>query len=221
LRNVFPIVSLLALLGIFAESLTHPSPDRARSYHAQVRREAERIPLQIRQWMGEDSPIPAQARDLLKPNVLISRRYVAPDGDSAMLLIVQSADARDMGGHHPPVCYPNAGWSKLDEPRDSEIEVAGMAIPITEYTYGVAGIDGVRERRILDFFVLKPVGPVREQRHVRRQASDYRLRHYGAAQIQVIVDGPTSIAARERIFAEFVEPLIPLIRAIGAPGEPS
>lgn len=221
MRRIFPIASLIMLLGIFAESLTHPSPERAAGYHEQVRREAERVPLQIGEWMGEDSPVPAQARDLLKPNVLISRRYVDRDGDSAMLLIVQSADARDMGGHYPPICYPNAGWSKLAEPRDSEIQVAGMAIPISEYTYGVAGLEGVRERRILDFFVLKPVGLVREQAHVRRQASDYRLRHYGAAQFQVIVDGPTSVAAREQIFAEFIEPLIPLIQAIAAPGEPS
>lgn len=221
MRKAFPIASLLMLLGIFAESLTHPSPERAQSYHEQIRREADRIPMQIGDWMGEDSPVPAQARDLLKPNVLISRRYVAPDGESAMLLIVQSADARDMGGHYPPVCYPNAGWAKLAEPRDSEVEVAGAAIPITEYTYGVGGVTGVRERRILDFFVLKPVGAVREQSHVRRQGSDYRLRHYGAAQIQVIVDGPTSVEARERIFAEFVEPLIPLIEAIEASGDPS
>lgn len=221
MRRIFPIASLIMLLGIFAESLTHPSPARAEGYHEQIRREAAGVPLQIGQWMGEDSPVPAQARDLLKPNVLISRRYVDRDGDSAMLLIVQSADARDMGGHYPPVCYPNAGWSKLDEPRDSEVEVAGTMIPLTEYTYGVAGVDGVRERRILDFFVLKPVGPVREQVHVRRQASDYRLRHYGAAQFQVIVDGPTSVADREQIFAEFIEPLIPLIQAIGAAGEPS
>lgn len=221
MRRIFPIASLLMLLGIFAESLTHPSPEGAHAYHAQVRELAEQVPLQIGDWMGEDSPVPAQARDLLKPNVLISRRYVAPSGDSVLLLIVQSADARDMGGHYPPVCYPNAGWSKLQEPRDSEVQVAGAAIPLTEYTYGVDGFDGGRERRILDFFVLKPVGPVREQRHVRRQASDYRLRHYGAAQIQVIVDGPTSIAAREAIFAEFVEPLIPLIQAITAAGEPS
>lgn len=221
MRRIFPIASLLMLLGIFAESLTHPSPEGAHAYHAQVRELAEQVPLQIGDWMGEDSPVPAQARDLLKPNVLISRRYVAPSGDSVLLLIVQSADARDMGGHYPPVCYPNAGWSKLQEPRDSEVQVAGTAIPLTEYTYGVDGFDGGRERRILDFFVLKPVGPVREQRHVRRQASDYRLRHYGAAQIQVIVDGPTSIAAREAIFAEFVEPLIPLIQAITAAGEPS
>ena len=221
MRKLFPIASLVMLLGIFAETLTHPSPERAWEYHAGIRREAEQIPIRIGRWMGEDSAVPAQARDLLKPNVLISRRYVAPDGESAMLLIVQSADARDMGGHYPPVCYPNAGWAKLAEPRDSQVDVAGVTIPITEYTYGVAGLDGARERRILDFFVLKPVGPVREQRNVRRQASDYRLRHYGAAQIQVIVDGPTSIAARERIFAEFVEPLIPLIEAIGAPGEPS
>lgn len=221
MRRIFPIASLLMLLGIFAESLTHPSPEGAHAYHAQVRELAEQVPLQIGDWMGEDSPVPAQARDLLKPNVLISRRYVAPSGDSVLLLIVQSADARDMGGHYPPVCYPNAGWSKLQEPRDSEVQVAGTAIPLTEYTYGVDGFDGGRERRILDFFVLKPVGPVREQRHVRRQASDYRLRHYGAAQIQVIVDGPTSITAREAIFAEFVEPLIPLIQAITAAGEPS
>lgn len=221
MRRIVPIASLIMLLGIFAESLTHPSPEGAQAYHAQVRELAEQVPLQIGDWMGEDSPVPAQARDLLKPNVLISRRYVAPDGDAVLLLIVQSADARDMGGHYPPVCYPNAGWSKLDEPRDSEVQVAGTPIPLTEYTYGVDGFDGGRERRILDFFVLKPVGAVREQHHVRRQASDYRLRHYGAAQIQVIVDGPTSIAAREAIFAEFVEPLIPLIEAITAAGETS
>lgn len=221
MRKLFPIASLVMLLGIFAESLTHPSPERARPYHEAVRRQADQVPLQIGQWMGEDSPVPAQARELLKPNVLISRRYVAPDGDSVMLLIVQSADARDMGGHYPPVCYPNAGWAKLDEPRDSAVEVGGREIPITEYTYGVATLEGARERRILDFFVLKPIGPVREQRHIRRQASDYRLRHFGAAQIQVIIDGPTSVAYRERIFAEFVEPLIPLIEAIEASGESS
>ncbi len=221
MRFVAPILSLLMLAGIFAQSMSHASPGVAADYHARIRTLADQVPMRIGAWSGEETPVPAQARDLLKPNVLISRRYVAPSGEAAMLLIVQSADARDMGGHYPPVCYPNAGWKEQAPPRDTEIRVRGLTIPVTEYTYALSAMDGSQERRILDFFVLKPEGPVREQKFVRRQASDYRLRHYGAAQFQVIVDGPTSVAARERIFEEFVEPLVPLIKAIEASGESS
>jgi hypothetical protein len=209
------------LLGIFAESLTHPSPEGAQAYHAQVRDLAEQVPLQIGDWVGEDSPVPAQARDLLKPNVLISRRYVAPDGDSVLLLIVQSADARDMGGHYPPVCYPNSGWVEIDPPRDTTIRVGRVDIPATEYAYGIGDFDDGARRRILDFFVFKQLGPKREQRYVRRQAEDYRMRHYGAAQIQVIIDGDVDVDTRERIFAELVEEVLPLLYVIqdgaGAP----
>ena len=215
-----PILALGLLGGMSLETLTHVSPERAAPYHENILEVAETIPVDYDGWTGEDTPIQTQAQELLKPNLLISRRYESESGSSAMLLIVQSKDARDMGGHYPPICYPRSGWEELESPRDTTIALGNTWVPVREYTYGLSAASD-RARRILDFFVLHPVGPVREQRFVRRQAEDYQLRHYGAAQIQVIIDGPVHVADRERIFRDLLTPWLPVIEAIEAAGEGS
>lgn len=213
-----PILALGLLGGMFLETLTHISPERAEPYHRGIREVAETIPVDYNGWTGEETPIQAEAREMLKPNLVISRRYESESGDTAMLLIVQSRSARDMGGHYPPNCYPNSGWKELEAPRDTQIALGDRVIPVREYTFGLSATSE-NERRILDFFVLHPVGPVREQRFVARQAEDYQLRHYGAAQIQVIIDGPVHVSERERIFRELLTPWLPVIEAIEASSE--
>jgi hypothetical protein len=213
-RLAIPVISLALLAGVFVNGLGHASPEAAQAYHARVREVAALIPMSLGKWHGTDSPVPAEATNLLKPNVMISRYFESADA-AARLLVVQSSDARDMGGHYPPNCYPNSGWRQSAEPRHTEIAVGDMVIPVAEYSYASGAFGDGRNRRILDFFVLHPVGAVRDQRYVRDQSEDYRLRHYGAAQFQVIIDGDgADVSERERTFVELLEEFLPRIRAI-------
>ena len=82
------------------------------AYHDSIRKVANNIPYVVGDYVGQDIPIPQGAIELLKPNVIISRRYSnLNNGATVDLLFVHCKDAQDMLGHHPPVCYPAHGWS--------------------------------------------------------------------------------------------------------------
>ena len=85
-----------------------------KHYHAAIREAASRVPYFIGDYVGEDVSVPQSAVELLKPNVILSRRYTnSRTGAIVDFLFVHCEDAQDMLGHHPPVCYPAHGWSTV------------------------------------------------------------------------------------------------------------
>src|SRR5512141_2876834 len=112
LRQLGPIAATLAVLAYVA-GVGRLSMHTAgvEEFRAQSRKAVESLPMQVGDWKGEVQPIPARARDLLKPTAEASILYTRRDGTMAYYSVIQVADARDMTGHAPSNCYRGNGFT--------------------------------------------------------------------------------------------------------------
>lgn len=214
--SYLPIVLAAAvLLGVVGVKryLAEPPAD-AEPYLARCRQQAAELPLMFDRWIGEDVPVPTQAVDMLKPNVLISRTFATLDGDRVALLIVQSGDARQLMGHYPPNCYPGQGW-QLQEGRPLDVEAAGIDVDGTHYTFLAPLPDGETRPVEIYNFMLRPTGETgRDLSTIDAARQDGRRRYMGAGQFQLLFHTPLSDAERGAIFESFLDMSGPLLREI-------
>ena len=181
-------VLLAVLMGL---NQTHLTPGDAAGYHEHVRKTVLAIPHQLGPWKGKDQEVVKEAVELLRPNVMLSRTYTHEEtGESVTLLIVQCKDARDLLAHYPPICYPNAGWkiekkykpvNKLFNHREKKNNWAvypmyhksSQANEVSQIVY--------QKMPLPNGTVTKDMG------EVRAFAGNYLVRHFGASQVQIIV----------------------------------
>ena len=158
------------------------------------------------------------------------------------VMIVQCKLANDMLGHYPPRCYPAHGATLLSaEPRLWTLadDAGKLLVSGTEYTFaepdfdadaGRAGDatlafgppagDGLaagRRRVVMNFLIVPGKGIVQDMDGVSEAAEDYRERHRGAAQVQVVFDPAAALpdaAEREAIFVELLRPALPALRTL-------
>ena len=185
-----------------------------RPYHAHVRMVADHLPMVMGDWVGTDEPIPTAAVTMLKPNVLISRKFVnVRTGEQANVLLVQCADRRDLLGHYPPVCYPGQGW-RIASDKDWNVRVKDVTIPAKSYKLVKPSTDKA-ERMIVGNFMIVPDGRlVRDMTGLGGLSGTKSRNQFGAAQMQVVVPGYLTANVREQIFRELVTGHFSLIQAI-------
>lgn len=220
-------VLCLGLLGAMAvEQHRQGPPPEVEQYHAMVRTAIQtQVPWSIgTTWNATPMPIPEAAQKLLKPNAIISLGYVDNSNiDGSVrprwgnLLLEQCRDSSDMDGHWPPNCYPAKG-EKLEFQAPREWTIAGQVIRLTEYHFLQVTQDRTNRRCVYNFLIVPGHGTTRSMDDVRKAATDYRQRYYGAAQVQVIMDGDLPQTQREDIFAELVSPLNSVITVINSGG---
>jgi len=200
-----PIVTV-ALLGAMHAGLGADAGDEAVDrYHAGARAAIGQVPERIGSWVGSDVEVPQSALVLLKPNALLGRRYFnESSGRAVTLVIVQCRDTRDMSGHYPPVCYPAHGWTSSSEPEEVELAVGSERLRVTRYRYMRTEFDHTTRITIFGMFVMPGTGIVQDMPGVRRAASDYRLRRFGAAQVQVVMDGTLAESEQVEIAGEIL-----------------
>jgi hypothetical protein len=221
--TVLLLATLVLLAGMTVETLARPRAADAAPFHARMRAAAARLPLNWGPWTGEDAPIVEAAVKLLHPNVMIERRYVNPAEQlAASLLIVQCSDARDMQGHYPPNCYPGQGF-RLEETTDLGMDLApqgsalGAGRRLTGRRYLFSRTADLTTVSItVDNYLLVPGrGCVREMREVYAVGSDYARRHYGAAQIQIVMQNAlVRPADRDRVARELLELARPVLEVL-------
>ena len=204
----------LALLGAMSvEQRRHVPPPDVAGYHLAVKHAIENdVPWIMGpggKWVGTPMDIPEAAQKLLRLNAFVSRHYTDNGSGasrrprSADLLIVQCSDSSDMDGHWPPKCYPARGET-LEFQQPLTFDVGGMSIPLNEYHF-VQNVQGRTERQcVYNFLIVPHVGVRREMDDLRAAAADYRERFFGAAQVQVVMDGDLPQEEREQIFKDLI-----------------
>ena len=225
-----PVLCLGLLGAVAVEQSRQQEPPEVDSYHAQIRTLIDKqVPWFIPstsnpKWVGQDIPIPAAAQKLLRPNAIVSRRYVdnsPTDGSRAPrwgnLLLEQCRDSSDMDGHWPPNCYPNRG-EKLEYEQPRDWAIGDQTIHLTEYHFVQVKSDGTIRKCVYNFLIVPGFGTTRNMDDVRKAATDYRERYYGSAQVQVVMDGDLPQTEREEIFNDLVSPLGDVIKAINSGG---
>jgi hypothetical protein len=225
-RYIPAFLTVALLLGLTAETLSRPRPGDADPYHARVFAAASQL-SDPDGWTFVEPRVPDAAVALLKPNKLICREYTTPTR-RFQFLFVQCRDARDMGGHYPPVCYPSSGWVAVKDDQGDPIarqmtwEVNGKKIIGMEYQF-TGSSEGQSINRTVDNLLILPRGDdcyVRGMGQIREAASDYLRQFYGAAQIQLIFDGAVPENERREIFTQLIGKNMNLLTVLERSDEP-
>ena len=210
--------ALIALVVIGVLRGGNGDDPRVKQYQALVAQVINDIPIDANGWVGSEVALPQSATNLLRPNALMAREYVNDErGVNATLLIVQCADARDMAGHFPPRCYPANGWLSIDEDGPLRVVVDGHVMNRYKY-HRVAGRNE-REISVYNMFALPTGGTTTSMDDVYRLSADYQYRSFGAAQVQIVIDGGVDPDQHEWILNEMyaiVAPAVERVRSIPA-----
>lgn len=208
-------MTLVLLAGVtYTQYFLRQPAAGAEAYHERARLVAENFPFHFGRWLGVEVPVPQAAVTMLKPNFIISRRYQEiGTGRSASLVVVHCRDSRDILGHYPPVCYKGQGWlEESTKPRDWV--VGKDTIEATRYVFHSDRATGGQEL-VVDNFMILPTGQTaRDMTGVTLAAQDNQLKHFGAAQVQIVYPQGMSEADRSDIFTVFVRELAPLMKSI-------
>lgn len=208
-----PILLSLAILIVIGVVRADPSDDIAiGQYHEKIAQMIHDIPMDYQGWVGRDVPLPQSATNLLKPNAIVAREYMNQDrGVIATLMIVQCKDARDMAGHYPPVCYPANGWIQADDMVGRKID-SGEELTVYGFHRVVGRVE--REMTIYSLFAL-PTGVLTgSMGDVRKLSANYTYRKYGAAQLQVLINGDISPADHQWILEDMYQLAKPTLDAV-------
>ncbi|HEV8379594.1 MAG TPA: exosortase-associated EpsI family protein [Tepidisphaeraceae bacterium] len=221
-RYIPAILTVALLMGLTAETLSRPRPGDAEPFHARVDSAASQMSIP-EGWTCIDLKIPDAAVALLKPNTQICRQYRTSTRQFQFLLI-QCRDARDMGGHYPPVCYPASGWVVVGDKKGRPMTwtIGSRTIIGVEYEF-TGGQEGQTITRTVDNLLILPRGHdcyVREMKEIRAAAADYLRQFYGAAQIQLIFDGAIPEIERREIFTQLIGKNMNLLTVLERSDEP-
>lgn len=215
MRWVSFMLAMSILLGVQLNNQTHGDPDVVAAYHQRVRSIAEELPYRVGEWLGVDEAPPPAAVQLLRPNVMLGRRFIDTEGRrEAALVLVQCRDSRDMAGHYPPVCYPAHGWQWGEAPTQVSVQVAGASVPMTRYGFERSTFTTDRMVVIYGLFVLPNRGLAVDIGQVREAAADYRARGMGAAQVQVALGAGYTRDEELQIVGTLMESAWPVIEAV-------
>jgi hypothetical protein len=212
--RVAVMLSVLLLGGAVTERYVLMSPVDGSAYQARVKQAFASFPAKVGDWASQDTPVPAEAMRLLRPNSMMSRHYMnVATGQQCSVVLVDCTDARDLLCHYPPVCYPGNGW-KLVGRQAKTWQVGGEPVVGTNYEFSRVSFENASGIVAASTMIL-PDGRFKpDMRGIEEAAADVRRRVYGAAQIQVVVNGAMPQAEREEITRAMYELHKPLFDAI-------
>ncbi len=172
-----------------------------------------RLPTVIGPWVGQDLPLDEATIQAADVDDFVNRIYTRQDAAGAVALyIAYGVHFRDLLPHRPEVCYPAAGWARLEAVGEELRTVDGSVVPLRRYRFGRGGLDA-GQVTVLNYY------DISGQRSADVSALRARLWrsptpvHY-VAQVQV----STTTAAADQTQAEqwgraFLEEAAPLIAA--------
>lgn len=208
------VAIILVFAGAYAIGQSLPDGSEADGYHAKVREAAKDLPREIGPWKSIDAELPEAAVALLRPNVLISRRYIEDKTErSFALLIVQCADARDMEGHYPPNCYPSSGWAS-QRSKAADLEIGSLDVTSMDYRFERGMQEGNETIHVVNLIIVPKQGFVTSMADIRRLGGTVSDRYYGAAQVQFVFDGRWEEEERLAVVEQVGDTFEPLIRVI-------
>lgn len=226
-----PVLCLCLLGGIALQQRTRLKPDDAvvQNYHARAKAAVNAMPWRVEAlgstWTAVEHKPETAAVRLLRPNEILSRRYVQNTTSTrpmvAELLIVQCRDSRDMTGHYPPICYRNIGYELVSREQHGPITVGREPVPFTEYQFEKYTHGRAEKLYVYNFFVVPGRGAVDDIKGVHEAAEDYERRFFGAAQFQVLMQdalAPGSADVREEVFASLLRSHPELIATLKTDG---
>jgi hypothetical protein len=208
------LVSLILIGGVAAQRMLGPTRADAEPYLQRIRAAAEATPMSLGDWQGTEQPVPPAAVAMLRPNVLMSRAYTdVTGGRSASWLFVHCSDARDLGGHYPPICYVNSGWV-LSSSEVRELKVNDWTVHATEYSFTTQPFRGRQSLTVIDTMAMPDGAFHADIDSVRAAAAGLTRRYWGASQIQVVMDSTMPRHLRDEIAVSLIAAHADVIKAV-------
>jgi hypothetical protein len=209
-------VALLAAIVVQRYVTGHQSAGVAK-YQAAIRDAAAAIPSRLGSWVGQDVEVPVQALAVLKPNVMLSRRYTnVENGVVAGLMFVHCANTHHMAGHFPLRCYPARGWT-LQSAEQRDWNVAGIRITGSEYQFHLDAVSNrsPEQTMVVVNCLLRPNGQIlRDMDSMSKTIVGAGGAASGAGQLQVYFDASVPRPQRDAAVEAILGGCKPLIQAI-------
>lgn len=217
-----PLISLAMLGGLYATDAMHLRPSDVGDYHERVAAALKDVPYAVGDWIARDVPVPTQATDMLKPNALLSRQYLnTRTGQRVSVLVVHTREARDLIGHYPPECYPANGWTLTEReavhlPKGSSSSAEGdkESLEVGRYSFVMDSFSGRDELEVLNLMVLPTGRYSLGMAGLAGVSGDYRVRHFGAAAVQLVFNPPMSEQAQAHVWTLFFQAMQPALQTI-------
>lgn len=211
------ILTVLLLLGVLLERLSFPTPQDAEPFQQRVASAVSAIPLSFGTWRGRDVALPAPARTLLREPVYLAREYLDVGRDlSGSLVVVYCRDTQDLAGHYPPNCYPSSGWKNMGGEKDVPVPIGGEIVPMKRYEFERREAGRVERLVVYDTFLIPGRSPMASMTEVYRAASNHVSRHYGAAQVLVVMEesrGEEEEGVVREALAGLLGPVVEVVRS--------
>jgi hypothetical protein len=215
-----PLIAVALLTGLYATDAKHLRPADVGTYHQRVKATVEAVPYVIGDWIGRDVPVPTQATDMLKPNALLSRQYLnTKTAERVSVLLIHTLDARDLIGHYPPECYPANGWTITGRgavmlPVGDDDDATPEQIEVAEYQFAMDDFANRNRLQVLNLMIL-PTGKYSiGMAGLSGVSGDYRIRHFGAAALQMVFTDELSPQRQAEVWPIFFHAIRPALRTI-------
>jgi len=211
--EVAPVAAIGLLIALPHLLPTQFVPSEAMiARNLEIRAAIDDVPWIIGDWRGREVEVPEAARRILKPNAMLSRRYVreAPDGggmQAATFVLIHCSDTRDMNGHEPSVCYPSAGWAPVGESYRTHTFRSDLTgeIVVNESIFRAPGAVKEHAVRILNFYVLPDGTTTHDPSELSQRAGRERLAVLGVAQIQLVGSASMPLDRALAILRELID----------------
>ena len=158
------------------------------------------LPMEIRDWDGQDAPLDESVARATDSDAHISRRYSRHGGaQTVWLFLAYGVQARDLMPHRPEVCYPGAGWT-LDDSQSTELALEnGNKLQCRILGFSRSGLTA-KTVRVLNYYIVDgqycpDVSLLRSK--AWRGSSGIRY----MAQVQITCSGTTSFSPDSSVSA--------------------
>lgn len=207
------ILSVFLLWNLASDARPVASPE----YLTSVRERVQEIPYSIGPLVGIDLEVVAAAAMMLNPNVILQRVYRDPLlGHSVSLVVVHCQDVRDLAGHYPPICYPNAGWENVANPSTFNFDVDDSAILATRYAFERRGDLSSESLKVVSFFAMPATSAQfsPDIKAVDIASRSPRTAGLGAAHIMLVVPASQPDDVSQHLIKDVLRALRPTLQAI-------
>jgi len=198
-------------------TLTNARPAASPEYLAQIRDRVRALPYSVGPMVGTDIEVVAAAAAMLNPNVILQRVYRDPlTGHTVSLVIVHCEDVRDLAGHYPPVCYPNAGWTEQRDRERRELDLDESKLSATRYHFGRKQELADDAITVTSFFVLpaSDLSFAPDMVAVDLAARSPKMAGLGAAHVMMITPDSQPAEVSQRLVMDVANALRPILRSI-------
>ncbi len=213
-----PIATGLILSVFLVWNLaSNARPVASPEYLSSVREAVREIPYSIGPLIGVDLEVVTAAAEMLNPNVILQRVYRDPLlGHSVSLVVVHCQDVRDLAGHYPPICYPNAGWEESADSSTLSFKLDDSSILASSYAFERSGEMSGESLSVVSFFAMPSTSAQfsPDMKAVDIASRSPQTAGLGAAHIMLVVPGSQSEDISKNLVDDVLRALRPTLRAI-------